>query len=129
MITVAIATQGSFMDRFMEAIEMAERSRNRVGEIVKHHVDLEARRLASRAQAGGRRGPSQAEVDAYGEVAASNDPRYKLAIANEQWGGRLAELYGVLDIAMGQRQLIKEVRRSNDLLERIVELLERPDNG
>lgn len=103
---MSVALRGSAADRFSDAIAYSERNRRRVArerarvrrrfypQIVRQLRELEMR------------SPTEEQVDALLDRLCAEDPDFKTAVSNEQWGGRLAQTYGLVVIAEQNDRII-----------------------
>lgn len=101
---MSVALNGTFIQKMNESIAFAERNRLRVVARTAYLRDKEARLAEKRHRDAGRLPPTDEDVDVNTDFAASKDPKWKLAIANEQWGGRLATMYALAELTAAQRE-------------------------
>lgn len=118
------AASGSAYDRMLAGIEMSERSRTKAlrrSERVRADTVTE---LTQRDIKAGR-ATSHTQVDAAATRNADNDSIVKANIANEQWGCRLATMYGIVHLTDELAELHDHMRAIRSELHSIALLLER----
>lgn len=114
----AVATTGSSADRLRESIALSETARRRAYTLRRQL----RRRYHDQMRASLRRidmhEPSAAQVSALLNRKVSEDPDWKDAIAEEQWGARLATMYGLALLAEQNDRLISLLNQVHDELRR-----------
>lgn len=60
------------------------------------------------------------ESDTIADIAATSDMRWQLAVENQKFMERLANMYGQVAVMNSIEMLIAEQRRTNDLLTKII---------
>lgn len=113
---MSVALAGTYRAKLRESIEFAEKNRADVAVVARSVRIRVERRLTRLAAAQRRDGPETREVDLAVDSDLEKDKWVKLAVANEQWGGRLAMMYALADIAAAQHSQTELLREIRDLL-------------
>lgn len=118
-----ICTEGTFIEKMNEAIKFSEEKRKRVTTLGKIIGDKARSELIRRHRQMRMEPPSQADIDTKADSAIEADARWRLAVADEQWGYRLTTMYGIAELVAAQREAndlarrqLAEQRTTNDLL-------------
>lgn len=122
---MSVSLTGTAADRFREAVAYSEKNRQRV---IREFARVRRRqlpRIQRQLRAIEMREPTAAEVEALLERTAAEDADYRTAVANEQWGGRLAQVYGLAVIAEQNERIIAQHDRAAVLSERVIARLDR----
>lgn len=130
-----ICTTGTYVQKLQEAIKFSEDKRKRVTQLGRVIGDKARNELLRRHQQIGMRPPSQADLDTKADAEIEADARWRTAAADEQWGYRLAVMYGTIEIMAAANQsneltraLIVEQQETNRLLRRLLDAT-MPDDG
>lgn len=137
--------EGTYIERMNAAIVFSEASRVRVAKLAAE-VSKEARDELIRLYRHKRAAtPTKSMLDTVADAAVEKDARWRNAVGDEQWGGRLTMMYAIAEVALStrehtqafdlilktQQQLLAEQRTTNKLLEKLVGQLsataERPN--
>lgn len=99
---MSVALKGNFIEKMNESIRFAEQNRARVGQVTAEIRETVLIELSHRYKALDMQ--SNSRVAVVTESRAADDPRFKVAIANEQWGSRLATMYALAELVAAQRE-------------------------
>lgn len=111
---MTIATNGTFWERFRESIKFSEDSRIRVTKLAAEIREAAGYDLTRNSKF--NKIPLRStQIDAVADGRVASDARIRTAIADEQWGARLATIYGL-------GALIAEQHRTNELQYDIMKL-------
>jgi hypothetical protein len=113
---------GSYLERMKAAITFSEESRVKVGLLTKEitaQVEIE---LHARHKQLNKPAPTRAQILAAVDAACSRNNRWSLTIADEQWGGRLTQMYASAELVSSTRESVQvlkslcyELRAANQL--------------
>lgn len=106
----AIATTGSYLARMREAIKFAETNRERAQTIIADVRESVAHELMARYKHLENHRISEAQVSAVVDARVSDDPRFKAAVSNEQWGARLSDMYALITLVTLESERLKVQR-------------------
>jgi len=101
---------GSYIERMNEAIEFSEKSRVRVTELSKEIGDIARAELINRYRNKKVPPPSPSMLATAADEAISKDARWKVAVADEQWGGRLATMYSLAELTLSTREGVRVLK-------------------
>lgn len=110
---MTIATSGSSHDKMNESIDFAERNRK----VASSRRDVMLERVRATLQ-NRRTTASPATFNVMADDALNKDEVFTIAVANEQWGSRLATMYALAELVRAQRE-------TNVLLRKVLEELSR----
>lgn len=103
-----------------EALRFTESNRIKASQRREFITSIEGERAVRRHAYTNQQPLSKAQLDTITDAAVGRDGRFKLAVSNEQWGTRLATLYGVMDLVASSREtngllraILVELRRMN----------------
>lgn len=109
----AIATTGTFLEKMQESLRFAETNRNRAMSRRQFIADVEQSAATRRHEYSKHTPLTKPQLDVIVDTAVGRDGTFKLAVSNEQWGARLATLYGVME-------LVASTNETNTLLRAIL---------
>lgn len=104
------ALEGNTLARFYDALRFSETNRQRAADIASRRLVGTAQRLRKLHRSQDLPPPSDLEIEVANDVAVGQDGRWKLAVSNEQWGARLAAMYGVAVVVEQNEQIISQNR-------------------
>lgn len=103
---MSVALNGTAAERLRDAIAYSERNRRRVA---RERARVRRRfypQIIRQLRELGMDTPTAEQVDALLDRLCADDSDFKTAVANEQWGGRLAQTYGLVVIAEQNDRII-----------------------
>lgn len=139
--------QGTYIERMNDAIVFSEAKRVRVAKLAAEIGDRARVELIELYRQRRAAPPSEAMLNTVADAAIEKDVRWKTAVGDEQWGGRLTMMYALAELALTarehtqaldlilktqyqatdvQRQLLTEQRTTNELLKMLVGQLSVP---
>lgn len=131
-----ICTTGTFIEKMNEAIKFSEDKRKRVTFLGRVIGDKARAELIRRHRQMRMDPPSQADLDTKADAAIEADARWRTAVGDDQWGYRLATMYGTAELVAAQReaneiarQHLLEQQETNRLLRSLVNHTEGPAIG
>lgn len=117
---MTISLTGNTRKRLTEAVRFSETARARAAEIRAEIRERETHRLVARHTDAEMTAPTSANVDVLVDVQAAQTPRFKVAIADEQWGNRTAQLYAQLLLVEQSDHIIRQNDKIIHLLQDVV---------
>ncbi len=125
---MSVALNGTVAERLREAIGYMHKQRKRVVDISRRVTRRESPQIIKRFRGIEMRDPTAAELEILIDRVISENPDFKAAIANEQWGYRLTSAYALVRAAEQNDEIISLLRDVRSELQRLGRE-DRDENG
>lgn len=123
---MSVSLEGSVSNRLRDAVAYMHRQRRRVVAIRGRIVRREEGQIRLRYRNAEQHEPSPEELDVLLDVVVGGDPKFRAAVANEQWGYRLTSAYALLRAAEQNDEIIRLLTSVDARLARL-ELADVPE--
>lgn len=101
---------GTYIERMQAAIRFSEESRVKVGILTREITAQVENELRARHRQLGKPAPTRAQILTAADAACSRDNRWSLAVADEQWGGRLTQMYANAELVSSVRESVQVLK-------------------
>lgn len=116
---MSVALDGTVTERLRDSVAYMHRQRRRVVAVRRRIVRREEAQIRLRYRNAEQREPSAEELEVLLDAVVGDNPDFKAAVGNEQWGYRLTSAYALLRVAEQNDEIIRLLGRIAATLDRL----------